>query len=140
MRGIRISMSDSSFKPVYKATSTKLELFYSCPTHDACSSMSFNLPKGEYLIECYGASGGSFYSEGSTSLSNNANGSRGCIDDNIVVMLGGNTKCNPINNAGSGAYIAGFIKLNKLTHFFARIGGSGVYLMKLAQDARQEAA
>jgi hypothetical protein len=132
MDKIVVSMVNSSYKVNKTAHPIELILFYSCPKHSECSSMSFHLPRGKYFIECFGAGGGSLYETGSTTQSQEINGIRTCIDDSIVNKFGGNTKCNPYNNAGSGAYISGYLTLKETTHIYARIGGSGEYVKNAA--------
>ena len=120
-------MTDSSFTPVYNSSQRELALFYSCPQHHVCSSMQFSLPKGRYFIECYGAGGGSWRSEGSSSFVESKSKTRTCPEQGKVDLYRGNTKCNPYDNAGSGAYMSGFLTLKHTTNFYAAIGGSGVY-------------
>jgi hypothetical protein len=90
--------------------------------------MSFHLPKGKYFIECFGAGAGSSNETGSTTQSQSISLARKCMDDDIVKKFGGNTKCNPYSNAGSGAYISGVLTLKEKTRIYARIGGSGEYV------------
>ena len=127
MDKIVVSMSDSSFPPVYYSSPRELILNYSCTEHHVCSSMSFSLPRGRYFVECYGASGGSRNNVGTSTLVETKDKTRGCPEQNKVYVYRGNTKCNPYNTAGSGAYISGFFTISKTTKFYSRIGGSGVY-------------
>ena len=133
MDKIVVSMTDSSFSPVYYSSPRELILNYSCKEHHVCSSMSFSLPKGKYFIECYGASGGSRNDTGTSTLVEPIDKTRGCPEQNKTYIYRGNTNCNPYNSAGSGAYISGFLTISKATKFYARIGGSGVYATSLPQ-------
>ena len=106
----------------YKKRSDSFILEYPCPEPYECSSYNFVLPKGKYLLELYGASGGSVIKTTSMRLKNNS-----CIDQSIVEQYNGNTVCNPINSGGSGAYISGILYLKKETKLYANIGVNGSY-------------
>ena len=102
----------------------RLELSYPCSSHSSCYPYNISLPKGHYLFECYGASGGS--SKGTFTTQRETTGTS-CISQDIVTKHKGNTKCDPLNSPGSGGYISTKIFINKETRFYVNIGGSGVF-------------
>ena len=121
MFGISI---DPSVEPKYSIKRNKLELFYPCSTHDSCFPYSLRLKRGFYLFECYGASGGT---EKSVTTTQRETTGTNCVSQDIVKKYKGNTKCDPMNSPGSGAYISAKLYIDEETIFYANIGGSGVY-------------
>ncbi|EAX88651.1 PE_PGRS protein, putative [Trichomonas vaginalis G3] len=51
-----------------------------------------------------------------------------CINDALIAIANGNTKCNLVGSrGGAGGYISGIIKLSHRITAFATIGGQGIY-------------
>ena len=99
---------------------------YPCDDPSSCYNYFADLPRGKYLIELYGASGGFNNHTISTAFLPDKSE---CIDQTIVEIYGGNTKCNKISSvSGAGGYTAGFLNLREKTRIYIAIGGSGQYL------------
>ena len=116
-------LSDS---PAINQTENRIELGYPCDDTSICHPYTITLPRGKYLFECYGASGG-IHSLIKTSSSRRLINQNACIDDSIVKKYNGNAECHWQNGAGSGGYIAGTIRLQETTKIYAHVGGMGTY-------------
>ena len=122
MNKITIKTSDSLIEPLYNISKNVLYLSYPCSLTYVCTSYSFYLSPGAYLLELYGAGAGS--TTGSSTLKREDFGTN-CIDENMAIFHNGNAECSPGNSAGSGGFISGILTLKKRTKLFARIGGKG---------------
>ena len=116
---------DASVPPSYNLSSTKLELFYPCPTHSVCFPYNVTISPGRYLLELYGAGGGIHTTQKTSTTRRLPEVDEGCIDQSLVEKYHGNTLCSPRNSAGSGGYIAGILTIHRRTKLFAHIGGQG---------------
>ena len=103
----------------------KYTIYYPCSDSSECYNYYAEFPKGKYLIELYGASGGFMNNTISSAFLPDRSG---CIDQSIVDIYGGNTECNLISSvSGAGGYTAGYITLRKRTKVYIAIGGAGEY-------------
>ena len=101
-------------------------LEYPCLDSFTCYNYFADFPRGKYLIELYGASGGSRNNIISSAFLQADRSS--CIDQKLVELYGGNTKCNKISSvSGAGGYTAGYIFLREKTRVYISIGGAGEY-------------
>ena len=70
--------------------------YYPCSNSNSCNNIEVNLERGIYKFECWGAQGG-----------------MGALNG-VLTYSGGN-----------GAYVSGYIRIEKLTKFYLFIGGKG---------------
>ena len=120
---------DPSVSPKINQTTNQVEFFYPCKSSDTCFPYEVQLSKGNYLVECYGASSG-IPSGFSTTTSRRIENESSCIPQLLVAAFRGNTNCNPLNSPGSGGYIAGTLSLKEKTTLYVHVGGSGSFSTK----------
>lgn len=98
---------------------------YPCSDTAICQPYRFSLPAGSYLIELYGASGGSQYSV--TNAKRDPK-SATTTSEAVIQKWGGNALSKPLQSAaGAGGYVRGILRLKSLTKVFLYIGGQGEY-------------
>lgn len=87
------------------------------------------LPKGVYILEAYGASGGSSREQYTTARKEHSSieNKACCYEDQTVTQIyKGNTQCNFQNSQpGSGGYVKGKLNLRTPTNIFINTGGKG---------------
>ena len=97
------------------------KLEYPCEDTKYCTPYKTRLHRGLYLIELYGASGGS--ASPTTSFRNADNT---FISQEIVDSFHGNAKASKTPSiGGSGGYTSGILRVPQNTDFYIRIGGEG---------------
>ena len=119
---LSFSLVDESYgKPDVMYRNGVYKLKYPCKDSWDCTPYKTRLTKGAYLIELYGASGGSHRQTSSFRFGNNT-----YLSDEIVRRYHGNVKANRyLGIGGSGGYTSGLLVVPEDADFFIRIGGEG---------------
>ena len=115
---------NNTLNQIKSKTGLEINFSYPCLKSNECLPYYVTLPKGSYKFELYGASGGSGSTSGATTQRYD---NRSCLSQEIVQFYGGNTICNPRNSPGAGAFIGGYIFIEKTTLFYLHIGGKGEF-------------
>ena len=106
-----------------------MQLFHPNPLelHFSNETYQIILPRGTYILEAYGASGGGDPTLATTAK--NTSSADSCIfNDDEIEQFHGNTLCKIIySQPGAGAYVKGKLKLLSATTIFVHTGGQGVY-------------
>ena len=98
---------------------------YPCSDTASCYPYNIILPKGIYLIELYGASGGSYLATNNAKRLTKFD----TINDSEIYNRGGNAIPKVLgSSAGAGAYVRGVLSLKRETKVFLHIGGKGEYV------------
>ena len=97
---------------------------YPCASTTACEPYEFVLHEGIYLVELYGASGGS-----AKTITNAQRLSKSeTIPEFEIQRRGGNALPKVLSStSGAGAYTKGVLRLKSPTKAFLHIGGRGEY-------------